>query len=171
MYYFEGFTKALYNVDGGLEWTLVTDIFKRVRIRTNIKENVVLLDPYDINDSDTPEAVAQRHHGSVEYYWVVLLTNGITDPFHDWPLSSRQFNSFVIDKYGSTLEDVHHYEIYQTSGDTTQTIEVENTTYPTATGISNYSYEFKLNESKRQISLLRNEYLGQFVDEFQRIVS
>ena len=55
----------------------------------------------------------------------------------------------------------------QTSGDTTITIEVENSTYPSATAITNYEYEVALNESKRSIDLLRNDYLTFFVDEFQ----
>ncbi len=172
MYYFEAFPTALYNVDGGLHWTLVTDIFKRVRLRTNIKENIILLDPYDIPDAEAPEMVSERHHGSVEYYWVILLINGITDPYHDWPKSTREFQLYVNDKYGlSDLDSTHHYEIYQDSGDTTTTIEVENTTYPTATPISNYEYEHALNENKRSISLLRNDYLGTFVDEFERLIN
>ena len=44
MYYFEQFKTAIYNIDGGSEWTLVTDILKRVRLRSNIKKNVTLLD-------------------------------------------------------------------------------------------------------------------------------
>ena len=58
----------------------------------------------------------------------------------------------------------------RTSGDTTITIEVENSTYPSATAITNYEYEVALNESKRQIDLLRNDYLTFFVDEFQSLI-
>ena len=49
-------------------------------------------------------------------------------------------------------------------------IEVENTTYPSATVVTNYEYEVALNESKRKIDLLRNDYLGMFVDEFTNMV-
>ena len=38
-----------------------------------------------------------------------------------------------------------------------------------ASAISNYTYEYNLNESKRSIDLLRNEYLGIFVDEFEML--
>ena len=49
-------------------------------------------------------------------------------------------------------------------------IEVENTTYPSATAVSNLTYEMELNETKRKIDLLRNEYLGFFVSEFEGIM-
>ena len=49
-------------------------------------------------------------------------------------------------------------------------IEVENSSYPLATSVTNYNYEHELNESKRSIDLLRNEYLGSFVFEFEHMV-
>ena len=173
MFYFEQFKSAIYNIDGGTEWTLVTDIFKRVRLRTNVKDNVTLLDPFDVPDGESPEMIAERHHGSPEYYWVILVVNNITDPYHDWPKSERQMQLYLADKYGDAAQQnaPHHYEIYQTSGDDTETIEVDNVNYPSATAVSNYTYEHKVNETKRSISLLRNAYLGQFTQEFSELVS
>ena len=66
--------------------------------------------------------------------------------------------------------ETHHYEIYQTSGDTTIKIEVENSTYPSASIVTNYEYEVALNDSKREIDLLRNDYLTFFVDEFEKSI-
>jgi hypothetical protein len=75
---------------------------------------------------------------------------------------------YLLSKYTETqLTETHHYEISQTSGDTTTKIEVENATYPTASTVTNYDYEITLNDSKREIDLLRNEYLTFFVEEFQ----
>ena len=79
--------------------------------------------------------------------------------------------TYLTDKYTEAqLDEVHHYEIPQTSGDTAVMIEVENTTYPSATAISNLTYEMNLNETKRKIELLKNEYLGFFVSEFEAIM-
>ena len=49
--------------------------------------------------------------------------NNITDRYHEWPLTTPQFLSFVNEKY-SDPNGTHHYEISQTSGDTTVKIEV-----------------------------------------------
>ena len=78
---------------------------------------------------------------------------------------------YLNDKYGSTQNDVHHYEISQESGDTTVTIQVDNTSYPTATPITNYTYEHTLNEEKREIELLSPNYVSFFVDEFAQLIS
>ena len=58
----------------------------------------------------------------------------------------------------------------QTSGDTTVKLEVENTSYPSATVVTNYEYEVALNETKRKIDLLRNDYLIAFTEEFERLI-
>ena len=171
MAYFENFGKILYDPSGNGNPKVVTNIMSRVRMRTNMKKNVVMLDPYDVQENETPEIIADRHHGSPHYHWVVMLLNNISDVHHDWPKSTRQIQKYISTKYTSAqLEEVHHYEIAQTSGDTTVKIEVENTTYPGASPVSNLEYETALNEEKRKIDLLRNDYLGLFTEEFANLV-
>jgi len=168
MSYFSNFSTILYDPAGDGTAKLATNIMKRVRIRTNMKKEIVMLDPYNIKENETPEIVADKHHGSPHYHWIVLLLNNISDVNHDWVKSTRQMQKYLLSKYTETqLTETHHYEISQTSGDTTVMIEVENTTYPSASIVTNYEYEIALNDSKREIDLLRNEYLTFFVEEFQ----
>jgi hypothetical protein len=171
MSYFNQFSTILYDPAGDGSAKLCTDIMSRVRIRANMKKEIVMLDPYDVKENETPEIVADKHHGSPFYHWVVLLLNDISDVNHDWVKSTRQLQRYLQDKYTEAqLSETHHYEISQTSGDTTVKIEVENSTYPSASAVTNYEYEVALNESKRKIDLLRNEYLTFFVDEFQSLI-
>ena len=169
--YFQFLPKLMYDPVGNGNSMLVTNIMKRAAFRANMKKETVLLVKYDIADGETPEIVADKHHGSTFYHWVVLLVNNISDVYHGWPKSTRQMQSYLTDKYTEAqLSEVHHYEIPQTSGDTTVMIEVENTTYPSATPITNITYEMELNEEKRQINLLKNEYLGFFESEFENMM-
>ena len=171
MSYFSNFSTILYDPAGDGTAKLATNIMKRVRIRTNMKKEIVMLDPYNIKENETPEIVADKHHGSPHYHWIVLLLNNISDVNHDWVKSTRQMQKYLLAKYTETqLTETHHYEMNQTSGDTTIKIEVENSTYPTATAITNYEYEIALNEEKREIDLLRNDYLGFFEDEFRSLI-
>ena len=171
MSYFNYFPTTMYDPVGDGSAKLVTNIMKRVRLRTNMKKEVVMMDPYDVKENETPEIVSDKHHGSPYYHWIVMLVNDISDVNHDWVKSTRQMQKYLLGKYTQTqLDGTHHYEISQTSGDTTIKIEVENTTYPSATAITNYEYEVALNEEKRSIDLLRNEYLTFFVDEFEGIM-
>ena len=161
----------MYDPTGDGSAKLATNIMKRVRMRANMKKEVVMLDQYDVKENETPEIVADKHHGSPYYHWVIMLLNDISDVNHDWVKSTRQLQKYLLSKYTEIqLTETHHYEISQTSGDTTIKIEVENTTYPTATAITNYEYEVALNEEKRSIDLLRNDYLTFFVDEFQNSI-
>ena len=170
MSYFNYFSTILYDPVGDGNAKLVTDIMTRVRVRANMKKEIIMLDPYDVKENETPEIVADKHHGSPYYHWVVLLLNDIADVNHDWVKSTRQMQRYLLNKYTETqLTETHHYEISQTSGDTTIKIEVEDANYPTATAITNYEYEVALNEEKREIDLLRNNYLGFFVDEFESL--
>ena len=171
MSYFNNFPTIMYDPTGDGSAKLATNIMKRVRMRANMKKEVVMLDPYDIKENETPEIVADKHHGSPHYHWVVMLLNDISDVNHDWVKSTRQMQKYLLSKYTETqLTETHHYEISQTSGDTTIKIEVENATYPSATTVTNYEYETALNESKRKIDLLRNDYLGFFTEEFASLI-
>ena len=171
MSYFNQFSTMLYDPAGDGSAKLCTNIMSRVRVRANMKKEIVMLDTYAVKENETPEIVADKHHGSPYYHWVVMLINDISDVNHDWVKSTRQIQKYLQNKYTETqLNEAHHYEISQTSGDTTVKIEVENSTYPSASIVTNYEYEVALNEEKRSIDLLRNEYLGFFEDEFQNLI-
>ena len=171
MLYFNKFPTVLYDPDGSGNVKLMTNILKRVRVRANMAKEFSLLDPYDVQDGETPEILADRHHGSPYYHWVIMLMNNIRDPQHDWPKSTRQMQMYLQGKYGSAENQnaAHHYEAPQSSGDTTIRMEVLSN-YPGAIEISNYTYEHNVNESKRSIDLLRNNFLGPFIAEFEREV-
>ena len=171
MAYFTNFGKILYDPIGDNNPKLVTNIMSRVRMRAHMKKNVIMLDSYDVQENESPEIVADKHHGSPYYHWVVMLLNDISDVNHDCVKSTRQLQKYLLSKYTEIeLTETHHYEIPQTSGDTSINIEVENTTYPSASIVTNYEYEVAINDEKRSIDLLRNEYLTFFIDEFEGIM-
>ena len=102
------------------------------------------------------------------------MFNDVTDRYHDWPMSEQQFNTYVNEKY-SNPDGIHHYEISQESGDTTQKIEVydpelissDTDAYTSATPITNREYEESEQDKKRKIRLLDPVFIDQFVDEFK----
>ena len=170
MSYFSYFSPLLYDPKGNGNAKLVTNILSRIRIRVNMKKEIVMLDAYDIKENETPEIVADRHHGSPYYHWIVMILNDVSDVYHDWPKPTRQLQKYVQTKYtDAQLTEVHHYEIAQSSGDTTIKIQVPQGTSG-ATTVTNYEYEVAKNDAKRSIDLLRNDYLGFFVDEFESLV-
>ena len=170
MSYFNNFSTMLYDPKGDGSAKLCTNILKRVRVRANMKKEIVMLVPYDVKENETPEIVADKHHGSPYYHWVVMLLNEVSDVNHDWVKSTRQLQKYLQTKYTETqLSETHHYELAQSSGDTSIKIQVPQGTSG-ATTVTNYEYEVALNEQKRSIDLLRNDYLGYFVEEFSELI-
>ena len=70
------------------------------------------------------------------------------------------------------MNALHHYEIEQTSGDTTVKIDIgkDNTDFPSATAISNVEFEDDLQNKQRSIRLLDPTYLEQFIEEFEELM-
>ena len=170
--YFNSFPAILYDSKGDNNFKIVTNLLRRVAIRTKVKANTALFDTYEVREGESPESIAWKLYGDVDYHWIVLLMNNITDRYHEWPLSTPQFLSFLSEKY-SDPNGTHHYEISQTSGETTTKINIgaSNADYPTATEITNFEYEESEQNKKRQIRLLDPAYIGQFTEEFKSIMA
>ena len=166
--YFDMIPKIYYDSKGNNKYDLLTNLMTRVKLRTDIKSDIFDYDYYDVIDGETPEMIAHKYYDNPELHWTILVANDIVDYYEDWPMTVQRFEEFVKDKYANP-QGVHHYEISQTSGDVTKTINVgmNTTDYASASAISNYTYEQRLQDDKRQIRLIGQNYIKQFVDEFR----
>ena len=153
--YFDNFPTIIYDSEKENIFKDVKNLLRRVGIRAKVKSNALLYDTYDVKNGETPESLAFKLYGDAELHWVIMLLNDITDRYHDWPMTEAQFSQFVQDKYDN-VDGTHHYEISQSSGDTSIKIDVgtSNTNYPSATLITNYEYEQSQQDSKRKIRYL-----------------
>ena len=169
--YFKQFPTIPYDSEGNGKFKNVKNLLRRVGVRAKIKTNTSLYDTYDVKNGETPESIAHKLYGDSELHWVILLLNDITDRFHGWPMSEAQFLKFVNDKYDN-VDAIHHYEISQSSGDTSKKINIgtSNSDYPTATAITNFEHEQEQQDIKRKIRLLDPSYLDDFVEEFKLLI-
>ena len=176
MAYFQQFPKLQYDLKGDGNVNVVPDIFRRIKLKNKVRDNLVLLDKYDLTDGEKPEDVAFKIYGSVDYYWVVLLVNNVVDRYYDWPMGFQEFEEFVKDKYAEPGA-IHHYEVKQSSGrqdglspeDYSHYIEV-NADHLNSQAVSNYEYEQRLQNQKRQIKVLDPDYLSSFIEEFEKLI-
>ena len=174
--YFDNFPVIRYgSTDGTIK--NVTNLLRRVAIRSKLKTNVSLFDTYDVKNGETPEIIADKLYDDPKLHWIIMLVNNVTDRYHDWPMSEQQFNSYLNEKY-SNPDGIHHYEISQESGDTTQKIEVydpdlissDTDAYTSATAITNREFEESEQDKKRKIRLLDPIFVDQFVEEFNSLI-
>ena len=170
--YFDNFPTIPYDSQLNGESKDVKNLLRRVGVRAKVKSNASLFDTYDIKNGETPESIAFKLYGDAELHWVIMLLNDVTDRYHDWPMSEAQFLQFVNEKYDN-VDAVHHYEISQSSGDTSVKINVgtDNTDYPTATAITNFEHEQEQQDIKRKIRLLDPSFIADFVEEFKSLMS
>ena len=169
--YFDNFPTIIYDSEKENIFKDVKNLLRRVGIRAKVKSNALLYDTYDVKNGETPESLAFKLYGDAELHWVIMLLNDITDRYHDWPMTEAQFSQFVQDKYDN-VDGTHHYEISQSSGDTSKKINIgtDNTDYPTATLITNFEHEQEEQDKKRKIRLLDPSYLDDFVEEFKLLI-
>ena len=119
------FPKGNYDLKGDGNFKLVTDIMRRVKVRSKIIDEASLYDKYDVPSGEKPEDTAYKHFGDPELHWVILMTNDITDRYYGWPLSLQDFEIFITDKYDNP-DGIHHYEVTKSSGKTTVTLAGRN---------------------------------------------
>ena len=138
---------------------IVKDITKNIRFRRDILANISLYDEYDIVDGETPEILAEKLYGNPEYHWIIMLANDRYDYRNDWPLTQANLDQYVIDKYGATANNIHHYE-------NSKGLTVDSD-YPSAVPITNANYEEQLNESKRRIKVISNSIISTVLRNFK----
>jgi hypothetical protein len=161
--------------------------FKIVDVLRNVK---FLYQEYVVKEESASE-IAFKTYEDETLDWIIYITNNIIDPKYDWPLGYKEFNNFVIKKYGSvenasretTTENIHHYEWIvqqqQVLFDGTRIPEkrliIDKTKYDSLIAserdiVRNFEYEQRLNDDKRNIKILRVEYLQQFLSEVRSVL-
>ena len=163
MAYFNYFPKITYDIRGhadNVRVDYITNILIRVRKKLNVT-NHSFFEQHFVNDGDRPDILAHQFYGDSELHWIVMYANYMTNPLYDWPLPYFDLQKFVAKKYANP-NGIHHYEDadnYWVDSD------VAN-----ATAITNFSYEEKLNDDKRMINIIKQEYVKPIINEFKDII-
>ena len=171
MYFDQNFPTIEYDSVGNGEFKDVKNLLRRVALNTKVKTNSYLYDTYDIKEGETPESIADKLYDDPKLHWIIMIVNDISDRYHGWPMTTPQFLDYINEKY-TDVNATHHYEIEQSSGDSTVKINIgsDNTDYPAATIITNYEYEESEQDKRRQIRLLDPRFVQDFIDEFESLM-
>ena len=175
------------------DYNKVKNFFKRGFIREDIFQELSFFTKYQIKGDDRPDNVAWNFYQESGLDWLVLTCNNIVNIQTEWPLKQTDFDRFILDKYETyeKLNEIHHYE----------TIEIKNTrctvllkeglqvdsnfsmTYydditqkqvtpsKLTTSVTNYVYEQKIEDEKRNIFLLKPKYVGVVREDMTRIMT
>lgn len=194
------------------DYIVIKNIFRRTKIFDFLSSNVSVFQKFVIGDGARPDTVAEDLYGDSSLDFVVILTAGITNINHQWPILDHQVYDFALEKYGSEAEmtSIHHYETLEIVDDKGRLIlppelivdgdfkisgtvnkypstkytlksltgnrqlddkdEFSVTTDNIASPVTNLEFEYKENEKRREIDVLRNSYVNMFVEDMKDIV-
>ena len=183
--------------ESNIDFVQTKNLFRRAKVREDLFANFMQFDKYEIIGDERPDNVAEKVYGSSDLDWVVLMSNNIIDINNEWPLTQFQLNSFLDDKYTpQELVSIHHYETLELRDNKNQLIlpaglvvdadfsleyfsggQIKSTNMSAAFGdarpvkaVTFYDYENSLNDKKRNINVLKEEFLGLFLKDFKKIM-
>jgi len=168
------------------DYVLVKNLFRRNKLRDDLLGATTTFNKYQISDGERPDTIAQDLYGDPQLDWVVMMVANIVNVRDQWPLSDIELYKFAEEKYGTKLNDVRFHETTQvkdSSGrlilpkgkivDSDFTIPKPGTDTATlnpVVSVSNYNYEIRENNKKRNINVLKADYLGMLLDDMRTIM-
>ena len=160
-------------------YVTIKNLFLRAKLRDDVYSAVTFLRSYTIKEGMRPDNVAEEIYGNSQLDWIILVTANIINVREEWPMSSNVLYQYCEDKYGLAINDTRHHETEEVRNaegklvipagqivDADYTIPnplVFNTTINPVVPISNFLAETRVNEAKRNIKIMRREYLTMFM--------
>ena len=170
------------------DYQVVKNIFKRAVIRNDIFDEVTAFTKYSVVGDERPDNVADNFYNDSTLDWVVLTTNNIVHVRDEWPMGNQDFLTYLNGKYTEAeLANIHHYETKVIRDSNGKLIQRSGLTVPSdhsisfldngvlkeessLTSFTFLEHETILNDNKRNINVLRSEYLNFFLESFEEIM-
>ena len=170
------------------DYQVVKNIFKRAVLRDDIFDEVTAFTKYSVQGDERPDQVAYQFYNDSGLDWVILATNNIVHVRDEWPMGNQDFLTYLNAKYTEAqLANIHHYETKIIRDSSGTLIQPEGKTVPAGytvnfldngslrsesslTSFSFLQHETDLNDDKRNINILRQEYLSLFLENVSDIM-
>ena len=178
------------------EYIEVKNLFKRGKIRDDIFNDVTYFTKYSVKGDDRPDNVAFEVYQDSTLDWVILLSNNIINVQNEWPLTQESFETYLLDKYETyaNIQGIHHYETKEVKNSIGATVvpkglqvpkdfskefldlnlgvytEVGGAADPITTEVTNQEYEINLQNERREIFVLKQNYLNIILNDMDQIM-
>ena len=174
------------------DYIRVKNLFKKGYLKEDIFQDLTLFTKYQVQGNERPDNVAYKIYNDPSLDWIVLLSNNIINIQTEWPMPQYELDRYLLDKYGSyeKLNETHHYETIEITNSSGVKIVEEGLTVDsdfsvtfydwmidsleTKSGITNpvtnYEYEMKKEDEKRNIFLLKSDYVHVVKDDLTSIM-
>ena len=174
------------------DYSVVKNFFKRGKLREDIFQDLTFFTKYIVQGDDRPDTVASKVYNDPTLDWVVLMANNIINVQSEWPMSQADFHAYITNKYDeeTLYSGIHHYESREVKTTDNsiiipagQRVGIAQSVsyYDDALGqhvratdvalpVTNYTYEERLNNDKRNIFVLKASYLNIVFDDLEEIM-
>ena len=170
------------------DYQVVKNIFKRAVLRDDVFDEITAFTKYSVQGDERPDQVAYQFYNDSGLDWVVLSTNNIIHVRDEWPMGNQDFLTYLNAKYtDAELSNIHHYETKIIRDSSGTLIQPEGKTVPAGytvnfldngvlrsesslTSFTFLEHETIVNDNKRNINILRSEYLNFFLESFEEIM-
>ena len=170
------------------DFQTVKNLFKRVVMRDDIFNEITAFTKYSVEGDERPDQVAAGFYGDSALDWVILTTNNIIHVRDEWPMSQQDFSNYLDGKYTEVeLSNIHHYETEVLRDSRGRLIQPEGLRVPeghsvtfldrgvlrTESKLKSFTFlqhETDMNDKKRDINILRQEYLSLFLEDVEEIM-
>ena len=175
------------------DYIRVKNLFRRGFLREDIFQDLTFFTKYQVRGDDRPDNVAFEIYKDSTLDWLVLTANNIVNIQDEWPIPNSVFDELMTERYGSyenLIGGIHHYETVEVKDArdvviVNKGLQVESTysvtffderagdmkTVTPTIPITNYQYEQKVNEAKRNIYLLKPKYLQVVRDDLEDLMT
>ena len=174
------------------DYIRVKNLFRRGFLREDIFQDLTFFTKYQVRGDDRPDNVAFEIYKDSTLDWLVLTANNIVNIQDEWPIPNSVFDELMTERYGTyenLIGGIHHYETIEVKDArdvviVNKGLKVESTysvtffderagdikTVTPTIPITNYQYEQKINEAKRNIYLLKPKYLQVVRDDLEDLM-
>ena len=175
------------------DYIRVKNLFKRTKISEVIFNDLTFFTKYQVITDERPDNVAFKVYGDSNLDWMIMLANNIINLQQEWPLEHKSYYDFLISKYGSDagIQGIHHYETQEIKNSIGKVIVPKGLEVPSdfsvtffdtgisqevtvstniVTEITNEVYEDKINDAKRNISVIKPRFVGLIIEEMERLM-
>jgi len=174
------------------DYITVKNLFKKGYLKEDIFQDLTLFTKYKVQGNERPDNVAYKVYNDSSLDWIVLLSNNILNIQTEWPMQQFELDRYLLDKYESyeKLNEVHHYETIEVKNSTGVIMVEEGLTVESdfsitfydwminsletksgiTTPVTNYEYEMKKEDEKRNIFLLKSDYIHVVKDDMTSIM-
>ena len=97
--YFKHFPTIDFDVKNDGNLIKAKDIFRSIRVASDVAEGVTGYEYYYIGEQDRPDVLATKLYADPTLYWLFWMVNDHLATYNDWPKSQRVLEKFIKRKY------------------------------------------------------------------------